>query len=108
VTPRSPGPGCHSARSRQPSICSPSHPAQLRDEGLRYWEQERRRYRLTTRPLISQGNDQLILIPRLIEVTQDIYAAYLLNGRMPWPPSVVPRAVADAFNNFRNRQKPGA
>jgi len=28
-------------------------PAQLRDEGPRYWEQERRRYRLTTHPLIS-------------------------------------------------------
>lgn len=79
-------------------------PAQLRDEGLRYWEQERRRYRLTTRPLISLGNDRLILIPRLIEVAQDIYAAYLLNGRLPWPPSAVPRSVSDAFNNFRKRQ----
>ena len=79
-------------------------PAQLREEGLDYWEQERREYRLTTRPLINLGNDQLILIPRLIEVSQDVYAAYLLNGRLPWPPSAVPRSVADAFNNFRNRQ----
>lgn len=79
-------------------------PAQLQDEGLRYWEQERRSDRLATRPLICPGNDRLILIPRRIEATQDIYAAYLLNGRLPWPPSVVPRPVADAFNNFRNRQ----
>jgi hypothetical protein len=78
-------------------------PAQLQQEGLPYWEQERRAYRLATRPLICPGNDQLILIPRRIEATQDIYADYLFNGRMPWPPTAVPRAVADAFNNFRNR-----
>lgn len=34
----------------------------------------------------------------------DIYAACFLDGRLPWPPDAVPRPVADAFNNFRNRQ----
>lgn len=79
-------------------------PAQLRDEGLRYWEQERRSYRLATRPLVCAGEDRLILIPRRIAATQEIYAAYMLDGRLPWPPSSVPRVVADAFNNFRNKQ----
>jgi hypothetical protein len=79
-------------------------PAHLREEGLPYWEQERRTYRLATRPLICPEGDRLILIPHRLAATQDIYVGYLLNGRLPWPPTTVPRAVADAFNNFRNRQ----
>jgi hypothetical protein len=78
-------------------------PAQLREEGLPYWEQERRTYRLATRPLICPDGDRLILIPHRIAATQETYVGYLLNGRLPWPPTAVPRAVADAFNNFRNR-----
>jgi hypothetical protein len=31
----------------------------------------------------------------------DVYATCFLDGRLPWPPDTVPRAVADAFNNFR-------
>jgi hypothetical protein len=79
-------------------------PGQMRDGGLPYWEQERRTYRLATRPLIRTGADRLLLIPRRIEATMDIYAAYFLDGRLPWPPDAVPRPVADAFNNFRNRR----
>lgn len=79
-------------------------PGQLREEGLPYWEQERRTHRLATRPLISTGVGRLLLIPRRIEATMDVYAAYFLDGRLPWPPDAVPRPVADAFNNFRNRQ----
>jgi hypothetical protein len=58
---------------------------------------------LATRPLINTGDDQLIIIPRRIAATQDIYATYLLDGRLPWPPSVVPRRVLDVFNDFRGR-----
>lgn len=79
-------------------------PGQLREEKLPYWEQERRTHRLATRPLISTGVGRLLLIPRRIEATMDVYAAYFLDGRLPWPPDAVPRPVADAFNNFRNRQ----
>jgi hypothetical protein len=82
-------------------ILAPGH---LQTEGLPYWEQERRTHRLATRPLIRTGTGRLLLIPRRIEATMDIYAAYFLDGRLPWPPDAVPRAVADAFNNFRNRQ----
>ena len=78
--------------------------SQLRDEGLPYWEQERRTHRLATRPLIRTGAEDLLLIPRRIEATMDIYAACFLDGRLPWPPDAVPRAVGVAFNNFRNRQ----
>lgn len=79
-------------------------PAQLREEGLPYWEQERRTHRLATRPLICPEDNRLILIPHRIAATQDIYVGYLINGRLPWPPTAVPRAVVDAFNNYRNRQ----
>jgi hypothetical protein len=79
-------------------------PDQLHAEGLPYWEQERRTHRLATRPLIRTGTGCLLLIPRRIEATMDIYAAYFLDGRLPWPPNAVPRAVTDAFNNFRNKQ----
>ena len=79
-------------------------PGQLREEGLAYWEQERRTYRLATRPLIRTGTGNLLLIPRQIEATMDVYAAYFLDGRLPWPPDTVPRPIANAFNNFRNRQ----
>jgi hypothetical protein len=34
----------------------------------------------------------------------DTFAACFLDGRLPWPPATVPRAVADGFNNFRNKQ----
>jgi hypothetical protein len=76
-------------------------PGQLREEGLPYWELERRSYRLATRPLICAEDDRLILIPRLIETSQGIYATSLFNGRLPWPPTAVPQSVTDAFNNFR-------
>jgi hypothetical protein len=78
-------------------------PANLREEGLMYWEQERRIHRLATRPLINPSDDRLIIIPRRIAATQDLYAGYLSDGRLPWPPSNVPRKVADAFNDFRGR-----
>jgi hypothetical protein len=79
-------------------------PGQLREEGLPYWEEERRTHRLATRPLIRTEAGRLLLIPRRIEATMEVYAAYFLDGRLPWPPDAVPRSVADAFNNFRNRQ----
>ncbi len=34
----------------------------------------------------------------------DVYAAYFLDERLPRPPDTVPRPIANAFNNFRNRQ----
>jgi hypothetical protein len=76
----------------------------LRAEGMPYWELERRAYRLPTRPLICLPGDRLLIVPRLIAAAQETYAAYLTDGRLPWPSSSVPRAVIDAFNNYRGRQ----
>jgi hypothetical protein len=77
----------------------------LRQDGQPFWEQERRSYRLATRPLISLGGDRLLLIPRRLEATQGLIGWYLLDGRIPWPD--LPRKVSDAFNDYRagrNRQ----
>jgi hypothetical protein len=76
-------------------------PGHLLEEGIPYWELERRTYRLATRPLICAGDSRLVLVPRLIEASQGIYVTSVFNGRLPWPPTAVPRSVSDAFNNFR-------
>lgn len=79
-------------------------PDQLRQDEMRYWEQEKRSHRLAIRPLIRLGNDELLLIPRRLEATQGVFAAYLLDGRLPWPAPDLPRRVIDAFINYRKTQ----
>lgn len=77
---------------------------QLRSGEIRYWEQERRSYRLAIRPLVSLGGARLLIIPRRIEATQGVFVGYLLDGRLPWPPSDLPQRVIDAFVDFRKNQ----
>lgn len=79
-------------------------PDQLRQDGMRYWEQEKRSHRLAIRPLVFLGDDELLLIPRRLEATQGIFVAYLLTGRLPWPASDLPQKVIDAFTNYRKTQ----
>lgn len=79
-------------------------PAQLQTEELRYWEQERRRYRLATRPLIAYRPGRLILIPWRILATQKVYENYLLDGGLPWHSSEIPQRVQDALVRFRQVQ----
>jgi hypothetical protein len=73
---------------------------ELHNEGVRYWEHDRRRQRLLTRPLIPSDN-QLIIMPRQIEATQRVYLRYLAEGRLPWHPADVPQQVRNAFNDYR-------
>lgn len=74
--------------------------SQLKKEGMIYWEQERRRYRLATRPLI-RFDRSLVLIPWRIMATQNVYQNYLSDGRIPWHKDDLPQTVIDAFNEFR-------
>jgi hypothetical protein len=69
-------------------------------EGARYWEQDRRRHRLLTRPLIPY-NDRLIIMPWQIDATQGVYLRYMSEGRLPWHPSEIPEQVRNAFNDYR-------
>jgi hypothetical protein len=73
---------------------------QLRAEPFAYWEQERRRFRLATRPLVRHRGE-LIVIPRLIQATQRVYANYLEDGRLPWHRAELPRAVDTALQHYR-------
>ena len=75
-------------------------PNELRKQGIHYWEQDRRRHRLTVQPLIPH-NDQLIIIPWQIHATQNVYLGYLTEGRLPWYPEDVPDPVRIAFDNSR-------
>jgi hypothetical protein len=75
-------------------------PTRLREEGVLYWEQDRRRNRLATKPLIML-NDRLLIIPWQIHTTQSVYMRYALEGRLPWHPSDTPEPVRIAFNKYR-------
>jgi hypothetical protein len=66
----------------------------------KYVDVERRRLRLTTRPLI-QMSDALLLIPWQIHASQNVYFRYLLEGRIPWHPDDLPETVRRAFNDYR-------
>jgi len=74
--------------------------SQMRAEPFAYWEQERRRFRLATRPLVRHRGD-LIVIPRLIQATQRVYANYLEDGRLPWHRAELPKAVDHALQHYR-------
>lgn len=75
-------------------------PTRLREERVLYWEQDRRRNRLATKPLIML-NDRLLIIPWQIYATQSVYMRYALEGRLPWHPSDTPEPVRIAFNKYR-------
>lgn len=80
-------------------------PTQLAQEGLSYWELERRSGRLATRPLVaspaSAGHRQILLLPRRIAATQHIFANYAPGGRLPWPPHSLPPAVTAAYEAWQ-------
>lgn len=79
-------------------------PDQLREDPQPYWEQERRKYRLATRPLVAWRLDHLLLIPCRVHATQQVYRNYLMDGRLPWHSSEIPQSVQDALVEFRKTQ----
>ncbi|MHB8464450.1 MAG: hypothetical protein ACYDH6_19470 [Acidimicrobiales bacterium] len=84
--------------------CLTLDPEAMRRESSPPWEQERRRNRLATRPLVRLSDNDLLIIPWRIRATQEVYSNYLTDGRLPWPPSDIPETVRNAFNNYRQRQ----
>jgi hypothetical protein len=75
----------------------------LLQEGVRYWEIENRRMRLSTRPLVQIGSD-VVLIPWLIDATKRVYTTYILDGRLPWHEDDTPDRVKQELNNYRTIQ----
>lgn len=84
-------------------------PARLAEEGLSYWELERRSGRLATRPLLAlpaaEGQGQILLMPRRVAATQQIFANYALGGRLPWPPHSLPPTVAAAYDAWQQARQ---
>lgn len=76
----------------------------LRDRQLEYWNLEGRSFRLSIRPLIELDEDNILLIPWLIQTAQRVFLSYLFDGRVPWPASELPQAIVDAFVKFRQVQ----
>ena len=56
--------------------------ADLIDDGLRYWEAERRKYRIAIRPLLDLDG-ALLILPWLIRATQLTFGGHLDEGRLP-------------------------
>jgi hypothetical protein len=75
-------------------------PADLSADGLRYWEAERREFRIAIRPLLDLDG-KLLILPWLIRATQLTFGGHLDEGRLPWPNSSLAPATVDAANNFR-------
>jgi hypothetical protein len=71
----------------------------LKQEGLRYWDQETREFRLLTRPLV-EVDGQVVIMPWVVDSAQSIFAANLVSGRLPWPTPRFPM-VDRALNEFR-------
>jgi hypothetical protein len=73
----------------------------LANEEKPFWEQEARKYRLSTRPLVVLSDGSLLIIPWRVRAAQQVYSNYLLSGSLPWQRSHLPTSVDDAFNRYR-------
>lgn len=67
------------------------NPGALTREPYEYWKLEARPLRLATRPFLLV-DDELWLSPARARGTQNLFANYLSEGRVPWPRN--PRALA--------------
>ncbi len=68
-----------------------------------HWETERRAKRIATSPFVL-ANDRIWVLPWTSESTLKIFANYLGDGRLPWPATALPREVAQALDQHRQRQ----
>ena len=75
----------------------------LRADPREYWESERRAVRIATRPFV-ECDAQVQLLPWSVELTLEILATYLGDGRLPWPGRILPHEVNQALNRYRQRR----
>ncbi|WP_042169391.1 hypothetical protein [Streptomyces sp. NBRC 110035] len=76
------------------------HSANAAPSGAHAYTEVERRIRPTTHPLIEHGG-RLLLLPWLLHTSQELYAAYLDEGRLPHPD--LPRPVGDALRRYRQQ-----
>jgi hypothetical protein len=74
----------------------------LKSEVTPFWEQEARRYRLTTSPIVGLAADNLLILPWRIRASQEVFRMYLADGSIPWQRSHLPAQVDDAFKRYRS------
>jgi hypothetical protein len=77
--------------------------ASLAETVIPHWETERREKRVATSPFLSVS-DMIYIMPWTAESTLRIFANYVEDGRLPWPNRVLPAAVVNAFNKFRQKR----
>ncbi len=68
-----------------------------------HWEIERRAKRITTNPFVLT-REGIWVLPWTAESTLRILANYLSDGRLPWPPTVLPMEVRKALDQYRQRR----
>jgi len=81
-------------------------PALLRDEErsqkqMEHWKLEGRSHRLQIRPLLAVEGDRVLLMPREIGHSLDIYLSYYRDGRLPWPEEKMDRRLGKALHDYR-------
>ncbi|MFI6112850.1 hypothetical protein [Kitasatospora sp. NPDC051164] len=76
------------------------HSANAAPAGPHAYTEVERRIRPVTHPLIEHGG-RLLLLPWLLHTSQELYAAYLHEGRLPHPD--LPRPVGDALRRHRQQ-----
>ncbi|MFI1652024.1 hypothetical protein ACH4XT_34565 [Streptomyces avidinii] len=74
------------------------HPGNAAPAGPHAYTEVERRTRPATHPLIDQGG-RLLVLPWLVHAAQEVYAAYLDEGRLPHPD--LPEPVGEALRRHR-------
>lgn len=74
------------------------HPGNAAPAGPHAYTEVERRTRPATHPLIDQGG-RLLVLPWLVHAAQEVYAAYLDEGRLPHPD--LPNPVGEALRRHR-------
>jgi hypothetical protein len=74
----------------------------LRQEGLHYWETERRAHRVMAKPFVENPDTgELLVAPACVRATQKVLGDAFLDGRLPWPKGTMSKDLLDALANYR-------
>jgi hypothetical protein len=73
-------------------------------EDWRPWLLRGRKHRFATHPLLSLGDDKYLFGPWLLEQTCKTWLAYLFEGRLPLPDSLLSAEIRSALQAYRDRK----
>jgi hypothetical protein len=78
--------------------------ADLDDEVLQHWEQERRKARLMTKPIVVGPDGRLRLLPWQANATWRVFQGYLAEGRCMWPAGGLSERFQKSLETFRDQR----